>query len=135
MSPTHLVDTGWIIRHLRGARTYTQTLRRIGVQNLAISIVSVAELYEGVYRADDPKAAERKVQTFLSETAVLPITQDICRLFGRHRAALRRQNRLIGDLDLLIAASCLHHNLTLLTTNPRHFQRVPELTVVSRPGS
>ena len=135
MSLTHLLDTSWIIRHLRGTRTYTQMLHRLGAQNLAVSIVSVAELYEGVYRAADPEAAGQAVHTFLSDKTVLPITQDICRLFGRHRSELRRQNQLIGDMDLLIAATCLHHGLTLLTTNPRHFQRIPELTVVSRPGS
>ena len=133
MSATHLLDTGWIIRHLRGARAYTQTLHRLGAPHLAISFVSLAELYEGVYRADDPEAAEQAVQTFFSDKVLLPITDDICRLFGRHRTVLRRHNQLIGDLDLLIAATCLHHELTLLTTNPRHFERIPDLTVVSHP--
>jgi len=135
VSPTHLLDTGWIIRHLRGAPAYTQTLRDLGAQNLAISVVSVAELYEGVHRADEPDAAERAVLTFLSDKAILPITQEICRLFGHHRAHLRQHNQLIGDVDLFIAATCLHHNLTLLTTNLRHFQRIKGLTAVSKPIS
>jgi predicted nucleic acid-binding protein len=37
---------------------------------------------------------------------------------------LRQQ---IGDLDLLIAATALEHNLTLLTRNVRDFQHVPGL--------
>ena len=135
MSATHLLDTGWIIRHLRGTRAYTQTLHRLGAPRLAVSIVSLAELYEGVYRADDPGAAEQAVQTFISDKALLPVTEDICRRFGRHRTDLRRHNQLIGDLDLLIAATCLHHELTLLTTNPRHFERIPDLTVVSNPDA
>lgn len=134
MSPTHLVDTGWIIRHLRGTRSYTRTLRRLGAECLAVSIITIAELYEGVFRAQDPEAAEKAVQTFLGDKTVLPVTEEVSRLFGRHRADLRRQNQLIGDLDLLIAATCLHHGLTLLTTNPGHFQRVPDLAVVSKAG-
>ena len=134
MSATHLLDTGWIIRHLRGTKSYTQTLHRLGMQNLAISLVSLAELYEGVYRADDSETAEQAVLTFFSDKILLPITPDICRLFGQHRTDLRRRNLLIGDLDLLIAATCLYHHLTLLTTNPRHFQRIPGLTVVSEPN-
>lgn len=135
MSPTHLLDTGWIIRHLRGASTYTQSIYRLGAPNLAVSMVSLAELYEGVYRADDLEAAEQAVLTFSSDKSILPITENLCRLFGRYRTDLRRQNQLIGDLDLLIAATCLHHDLILLTTNPRHFERIPDLTVVSSPHS
>ena len=135
MSFTYLLDTGWIIRHLRGTQTYTQMLYRLGSENLAISIVSVAELYEGVYRAEDPNTAEQAVQLFFSDKTILPITQNICHLFGRHRTDLRRQNQLIGDLDLLIAATCLHHNLTLQTTNPGHFQRITGLTIISSPIS
>ena len=51
MSVTHLLDTSWIIRHLRGAAAYTQTIRNIGAPQLAISIVSLAEPYEGVFRS------------------------------------------------------------------------------------
>jgi len=47
--------------------------------------------------------------------------------FGRLRALLRRQNQLIGDMDLAIAATALTHSLTLLTHNARHFQRIPGL--------
>ena len=32
-----------------------------------------------------------------------------------------------GDLDILIAATCLAHNLTLLTRNLRDFQQIPNL--------
>jgi len=44
-----------------------------------------------------------------------------------------RSNRLFGDADLLIAATCLHHDLTLLTTNRSYFQRIPGLRIISSP--
>jgi tRNA(fMet)-specific endonuclease VapC len=37
------------------------------------------------------------------------------------------RGRLISDMDLLIAATAMHHNLTLVTRNHRHFERVPNL--------
>ena len=80
-------------------------------------------------------AAEQGVSIFFFDKTILPITSDICRLFGRHRTDLHQRNLLIGDLDLLIAATCLHHDLTLLTTNPRHSQRISGLTVVSESDS
>jgi tRNA(fMet)-specific endonuclease VapC len=133
MNLTHLLDTGWIVRHLRGTKAYTQTILNIGAPQLAVGIVSLAELYEGVSRAINPTAAEQSLLTFLADKTILPITSDVCRLFGEHRAHLRRRNRLIGDMDLLIGATCLHHDLTLLTTNRRHFQRIPGLRIISTP--
>lgn len=47
--------------------------------------------------------------------------------FARIRGDLRRQGLLIGDLDLLIAATAIHYDLTLITRNLTHFQRAPDL--------
>lgn len=133
MSVTHLLDTGWMVRHFRGSQRYTDTLVKIGSPQLALSIISIAELYEGVYRAANPTAAEQALRQFLSDKTVLPLTEPISQRFGKERARLRLQNQLIGDFDLLIAVTCLEHQLTLLTTNPKHFQRVPGLTIISTP--
>jgi predicted nucleic acid-binding protein len=62
---------------------------------------------------------------------VLGIDEEICRIFGRERGRLRRQGQLIGDLDLLIAATCVHYELTLLTNNRRHFDRIEGLPIQS----
>ncbi len=47
--------------------------------------------------------------------------------FAQNRYLLQRQGNVIPDLDLLVAATALHHGLTLLTRNLRHFSRVPGL--------
>jgi predicted nucleic acid-binding protein len=47
--------------------------------------------------------------------------------FARTRAGLRARGILIPDLDLLIAATALEHDLTLLTRNRRHFDRITGL--------
>ena len=133
MSVTHLLDTSWLIRHLRGATAYTQTIHNIGASQLAVSIVSVAELYEGVFRSSRRADAERALALALTSITIIPIDDPICRLFGEHRARLRQSNQLIGDVDLLIAATCLHHAVPVLTTNPAHFQRIPGLAIISAP--
>lgn len=50
-------------------------------------------------------------------------------IFGRTRFELRRRGQGIADLDLLIAATAVHHDLVLLTRNVRHFNRVPRLDI------
>jgi tRNA(fMet)-specific endonuclease VapC len=133
VTATHLLDTSWLIRHLRGETAYTRTMQRLGAAQLAISIVSLAELYEGLYRAADPPTAEAALAVALTDVASLPLDDEICRLFGEHRARLRQANQLIGDLDLLIGTTALRHGLTVLTTNRAHFERIPTLQIVSAP--
>ena len=50
-------------------------------------------------------------------------------IFGQTRSELRRRGQLIPDLDLLIAATAVHHELILMTRNVRHFARVPDLVL------
>ncbi len=40
---------------------------------------------------------------------------------------MRNQRQQLGDMDLLIAATALHHGLTFMTNNLRDFQHVPGL--------
>ena len=45
-------------------------------------------------------------------------------IFGREQARLKRSGNIIPDFDILIAASALRHNVTLLTNNRRDFERI-----------
>jgi tRNA(fMet)-specific endonuclease VapC len=63
--------------------------------------------------------------------SLLGLDEEICRRFGQERGKLRAQGKLIGDFDLLIAATCLHYVLTLLTNNRRHFELVEGLPLIS----
>ena len=53
----------------------------------------------------------------------------ICKIFGRERARLRKSGKTIGDLDLLIASTCLRYDLTVLTDNKTEFERVKSLNM------
>jgi len=120
----YLIDTDWVVNHLRGAERVTGKLGELADSGLALSIISLVELYEGVYRSTNPDKAEKSLNLFLTAVTVLGINGAVCRVFGRERARLRKEGLLIGDFDLLIASTCLHHNLILLTDNVREFERV-----------
>jgi predicted nucleic acid-binding protein len=57
------------------------------------SIISIAELYEGVYgsRHYKARASLNALETFLAGITVLPIGQDACKIFGRKRNKLRKE--------------------------------------------
>ena len=97
-----------------------------------MSVISLAELYEGVYYSRDPARGEDILQQFLApDLAILGIDEETCKRFGRERGRLRAAGLMIGDFDLLIAATALQYDLTLLTNNRQHFERVEGLRLES----
>ena len=127
----YLVDTDWAIDYVNGIRRTVLALGGFLSEGLGISIVSVAELYDGVFGATNLEDAERELNTFFGYVEIVPLDDAICRIFARERRRLRAAGNIIGDLDLMIGATALHHGLTLLTNNRRHFQRIEGLDIIS----
>jgi tRNA(fMet)-specific endonuclease VapC len=124
---SYLIDSDWLIDAFIGVPAAVSLLERFRTDGLAVSIVSYGELFEGAFSAPDPQAKLIHFRAFLERLKLLPLTEPIMEVFAHMRANLRREGRLIPDLDLLIAATTIHHDLTLLTRNVRHFERVPGL--------
>ena len=122
-----LVDSDWLIDAFIGVPAAVNLLVRFRTEGLAVSIISYGELFEGAIGAPDPQAELVHFRAFLERLQLLPLTEPIMEIFAHTRANLRREGRLIPDLDLLIAATAIHHDVTLLTRNVRHFGRVPGL--------
>ena len=58
-------------------------------EGIGISVVSMGELYEGVYRSSDPIGSEAALHLILSEIDVVNIDDEICRIYGQERGRLR----------------------------------------------
>ena len=98
-----------------------------------ISVVTVSELLMGVHRADSEARRNRRsafVEAVVAGISVLDFTTEVARAHAQLHAQLTGQGELIGAHDLIIAATALHHGLTLLTDNVAEFRRVPALNVI-----
>jgi len=126
----YLIDTDWIIDHLNGIESVTKKLEKFSISGICTSVISVAELYEGVYGSKNYEASLDALETFLEGITVLSIDQGVCKIFGRERNKLRKQGIIIGDFDLLIASICLRYNLILLTNNKKHFEKIDSLKII-----
>ncbi len=131
MSLRYLVDTDWAIHYMNGQPEIVQRLAELQPDSIGISMVSLAELWEGVYYSRDPAGSEQGLREFLRTVSLVPIDEEVCRRFGKERGRLRAMNRLIGDVDLLIGATALSYDLILLTNNRRHFEMIEGLRLVS----
>ena len=128
----YLLDSDWAIHYMRGASHVVHRLNKLFPQGVGISIIAVAELYEGLIGAIRPDDAESNMQRLLSQVEpIVPLSQDICWEFARQRSRLRAEGNIIGDMDILIGSTAIVHGVTLLTNNRRHFERLQGLTLIS----
>jgi predicted nucleic acid-binding protein len=78
MKPSYLVDTDWIIHYLNGNKGIVEKIESLEKDGLAASVISVAELYEGIYYSTNPTSNEKALNDFLSGTSTLGIEDEVC---------------------------------------------------------
>lgn len=127
----YLLDTDWAINCMKGKHKVIEKIKEFRKDGLAVNIISLAEIYEGIFGSYNPRKYEDVFKEFLSGITILDITEDVCKQFGQLRNYLRKRGRLIGDFDLLIASTAKVNNLILLTDNAKHYTQVDGLKVAS----
>jgi len=70
---------------------------------------------------------EQAIASILTSVNILPLGTAEAEQAAQIRAILKSQGQPIGAYDVLIAATALHHSLTMVTANQREFQRVSGL--------
>ncbi|MBI3272939.1 MAG: PIN domain-containing protein [Planctomycetes bacterium] len=131
-----VLDTNVVSYLMRGGAPEANPLAgkyRARVQGhvLAISFMTVAELFEGAYRAMWGEARISKLEQVLRGYIVLPSSPGICRAWARIRAG--RARHPISVDDAWIAATAVAHGAALVTQNPSDFQGIKGLAVETEP--
>lgn len=127
----YLVDTDWVIDYFHGVERAVRRLDELSPEGVGLSVIALAELYEGVFFSSNPEGNEQAMRDFLEDVDLVGVDDGVCRTFAQERGRLRLAGALIDDFDLLIGSTALHHDLTLLTNNRRHFERMDGLRIVS----
>ncbi len=122
-----VIDSSMIIHHARiRNKRNSFFLRSLPVYDPHLSVISVYEIELGAYRA----GRSSDIAPLQVDFKILPLIEEIARRAALLDADLIRQNQLIGIKDTFIAATCLIHNLPLLTVNMRHFDRIAGLELI-----
>ena len=100
-------------------------LAKTPLAELAISAVTEGELRYGAARSGSTPLQATVEQFFLGVT-VFPWDSEAAEQYGELRAALDREGRLMGSLDMMIAAHALALRL-ILVTNDQAFGRIRRL--------
>jgi len=124
---TYLLDTCVCIALIKGNQSVVDNIRSVGYNNCKISEITVAELIFGAFKSGRKKHFD-DVSEIRSLFKQLTIT-DCLEEYGDIRWKLEKSGNKIDHFDLLIGATALHENMTLVTGNVAHFERIPGLRI------
>lgn len=127
----YLLDTNVAIALISGqpAAVRSRSDRaRAAFATLAISTVSVFELWYGVFRSQQRAKNARILEAFLASSfQIITVEAEDAMTAAEIRAVLEAAGTPIGPYDLLIAAQALRRDATLVTANQAEFTRIPGL--------
>jgi tRNA(fMet)-specific endonuclease VapC len=125
----YLIDSHVVIDHLADVPEASDLLSKLAADGIAMSIITYMEAFQGVTRSPHPEEAHRKFRSFAKSIPILPLSLAVAERCARLRETLRRENKRVNSraLDLLIAATALEYDLTLVTENSKDFKDIPDL--------
>jgi len=127
-----IFDTSELITLERDGRIVDEIVHGREDEPFAISVITVAELLHGVERADT-QARKIKRQAFVEKIIeffpVVPFETTIARIYARLWALLAAKGVAVGSHDLIIAATALSMDYTIVTANMRDFGKIEGLKV------
>ncbi len=124
-----LLDTNivsYLMKNDPLARLYKPHLAN---HSLAVSFMTVAELYEGAFRGSWGAVKRRYLDEIHSSFVVIPADRKLCARWGEVRWMRRHQP--ISPDDAWIAATAIEYDCPLVTHNARDFHGIQGLTIIT----
>jgi tRNA(fMet)-specific endonuclease VapC len=128
-----VLDSNTISYYFRGDTQVVPRMQAISPANLGVPAIVEYELRFGLQRLPADAAAPRlaALNALLRPMQKLPFDSECAIQAARIRAELEAAGTPIGPHDILIAATALRHQATLITRNVREFSRVADLQLLN----
>jgi predicted nucleic acid-binding protein len=117
-----LCDTNILIEFYKGNSDVVSELRKIGLSNLAVSVITSGELFYGAKDKNELNRLKKHLSHLNPITLDKEITSKFLELLERYALSHK-----LSVPDALIAATALAQNLSLYTLNLKDFRFIPEL--------
>jgi len=114
----YLLDTTAIIDHLRGNKKVNSRLEEIGQRGdiAGCCCINITETYAGMREKE-----KEKTDRFIESLYYFEVTRKIAKLAGELRQKYIKEGETLATTDVIIAATAITYNLTLLTKNIKHY--------------
>ena len=130
MKPRYMLDTDICIYISKQNPSSVKTrFERLKPGQMIMSVITYGELYYGANKSNQRAKALAHLAGMVQDIPVDDLNSTASQVYGKIRAELEAQGRVIGNNDLWIAAHAMAMNVTLATNNDREFLRVPGLSV------
>jgi tRNA(fMet)-specific endonuclease VapC len=126
----YVLDTNTLIYFFKGMGNVAEQLLIVPPKEIAIPTIVLFELEVGIAKSTSPKKRKVQLQNLTDIVTILPFGLEEARIAASIRAQLERSGLIIGPYDMLIAATALSQNGTLVTHNTAEFKRVKNLELV-----
>lgn len=129
---THLLDSNIVVAVLKGkpdGRKAAARLAALPAAEVAVCAVVEAELWHGAEKYQVPQQRRDDLSALLAPHESQPFDSRCVPHYASVRHHLEHHGQIIGGNDLMIAATALANDLTLVTHNGAEFRRVPGLRV------
>lgn len=122
-----LIDTDILIFSLKGdARAYRWMEANQNVPKF-ISVITYGELIYGAKKSRHPEKNIATTNRIAELFPIIDINRGIIEVFGELKARLEAGGSRIADMDLMIAATAMYMDLSLVSNNTSHFGRIGDL--------
>lgn len=123
----YALDTNSLSYYLKGKGQVAERLLAEPPSNVGVPSVVLYEIAYGAARASAPPGLRERLRAFLRGFQVLPFGEAEARTAAKIRVDLEKGGRPIGPHDVMIAATALEYQATLVTHNTKEFGRVKGL--------
>lgn len=124
----YLLDTNICIYFLKGKYGLVEKIEQIGLENLYISEITIAELKFGAAKSDRPIKNKAVIEAFVEQIKQIPIYNSLD-IYAAEKALLSKKGKIVDDFDLLIGASAIANQMTLITNNEKHYDRLTNIRI------
>lgn len=126
-----VVDTD-VVSYLFNGHTQAEFFKPfLNNKTLAVSFMTVAQMYYGAYKAGWSTKRQQQLEHHLKNYVVLPYDYELCLEWASMRCEMEKAGQSVEHSDLWIAACALRHDCALATNNGRHFRNIKNLALIS----
>lgn len=125
MAKRYLLDTNICISMFKNKHGIREKIAQVGFDKCCVSEITIAELFYGAAKSNNVKHYE-DVAHVIRMFDVIPIYSSL-KLYGTVKSELERQGLRLDEFDLLIGTTAISNRMVMVTSNTKHFQRIPNI--------